>query len=78
MLDRRELVKLLDLLEGGKVSWDQFSTAVKELHKDRMGQPTLRMVLPGRPKEEDYFYSNPHECAGSSRIKHAESRKFDI
>ncbi|XP_042432326.1 rhamnogalacturonan I rhamnosyltransferase 4-like isoform X1 [Zingiber officinale] len=78
VLDRRELVKLLDLLQDGNVSWDQFSTAVMELHKGRMGQPTLRMVLHGRPKEEDYFYSNPHECTGSSRIRHTESREFDI
>ncbi|KAG6488796.1 hypothetical protein ZIOFF_050047 [Zingiber officinale] len=77
-LDRKELVKLLDLLEGGKLSWDQFSTAVRELHKDRMGQPTLRKVLPGRPKEEDYFYSNPQECTGPSRIRSIGSRKFDI
>ncbi|KAG6507227.1 hypothetical protein ZIOFF_032568 [Zingiber officinale] len=77
-LDRKELVKHLDLLEGGKLSWDQFSTAVRELHKDRMGQPTLRKVLPGRPKEEDYFYSNPQECTGPSRIRSIGSRKFDI
>lgn len=27
-----------------------------------MGQPTHRREIPDRPKEEDYFYANPHEC----------------
>lgn len=27
-----------------------------------MGQPTHRRENPDRPKEEDYFYANPHEC----------------
>ncbi|CAL9210095.1 unnamed protein product [Musa hybrid cultivar] len=78
VLDRREIVELLDLLQDGKLSWDQFSTAVKEVHKNRMGQPTLRKVIPGRPKEEDYFYANPQECTGPSRISSIESREFDI
>lgn len=78
VLDRREIVELLDLLQDGKLSWDQFSTAVKEVHKNRMGQPTLRKVIPGRPKEEDYFYANPQECTGPSRISSIQSREFDI
>lgn len=31
-------------------------------HEGRMGQPTHRRENPDRPKEEDYFYANPHEC----------------
>ncbi|XP_073113650.1 rhamnogalacturonan I rhamnosyltransferase 1-like [Elaeis guineensis] len=62
LLDKRELVKLLDLLKDGKLSWNQFSNAVQEVHKNRMGQPAIRKVIPGRPKEEDYFYANPQEC----------------
>lgn len=27
-----------------------------------MGQPTLRMVITNKPKEEDYYYANPQEC----------------
>ncbi|XP_020102300.1 uncharacterized protein At1g04910-like [Ananas comosus] len=64
LLDKKQLVELLDLLKDGKLSWAEFSAAVKDIHKDRMGQPTRRKVIPGRPKEEDYFYANPQECLG--------------
>ena len=65
-LDRKKLVELLDLFQGGVLSWDEFSDAVKEAHKSRMGQPTERKSIPGQPKEEDYFYANPQECIGSN------------
>ena len=34
------------------------------IYADRMGGPTRRLEIPGKPKEEDYFYSNPQpqEC----------------
>ncbi|CAO2161217.1 unnamed protein product [Urochloa humidicola] len=66
VLDRKKLVELLDLFQGGALSWDEFSDAVKEAHKSRMGQPTERKIIPGQPKEEDYFYANPQECLGSN------------
>ncbi|CAL4978095.1 unnamed protein product [Urochloa decumbens] len=66
VLDRKKLVELLDLFQGGALSWDEFSDAVKESHKSRMGQPTERKIIPGQPKEEDYFYANPQECLGSN------------
>ncbi|CAD6232922.1 unnamed protein product [Miscanthus lutarioriparius] len=66
VLDKKKLVELLDLFQGGALSWDEFSDAVKEAHKSRMGQPTERKVIPGQPKEEDYFYANPQECLGSN------------
>ncbi|XP_020597730.1 uncharacterized protein At1g04910-like [Phalaenopsis equestris] len=65
LLHRKLLVELLDLYKEEKLSWDQFRTAVIEIHKNRIGLPTSRKVLPGRPKEENYFYANPHECLGS-------------
>ncbi|KAG2667101.1 hypothetical protein I3760_15G095800 [Carya illinoinensis] len=34
----------------------------EETHEDRMGRPSKRVVIPDRPKEEDYFYANPEEC----------------
>ncbi|XVF31621.1 hypothetical protein REPUB_Repub17cG0007100 [Reevesia pubescens] len=61
-LDRKLLVNLIDEYENGSLSWDEFSSTVKEFHADRMGSPKKRNVIPDRPKEEDYFYSNPHEC----------------
>ncbi|KAK6255861.1 hypothetical protein QUC31_017555 [Theobroma cacao] len=62
LLERKLLVNLIDQYQNGSLSWDEFSSTVKEAHADRMGSPKKRNVLPDRPKEEDYFYSNPHEC----------------
>ncbi|KAK3012730.1 hypothetical protein RJ639_009563 [Escallonia herrerae] len=62
LLDRRFLVELIDQYNNGSLTWDEFSTAVKEAHAGRMGNPTKRLMIPDRPKEEDYFYANPEEC----------------
>lgn len=62
LLNRRLLVDLIDRYKNGSMSWDEFSLTVKEAHADLMGSPKLRAVIPDKPKEEDYFYSNPHEC----------------
>jgi hypothetical protein len=61
-LDRRRLVELIDLHENKTLSWDEFSSAVKSAHVNRMGQRSRRRAIPERPKEEDYFYANPEEC----------------
>ncbi|XP_024018314.1 O-fucosyltransferase 34-like [Morus notabilis] len=60
--DRKVLVALIDYYNNGTIGWDEFSLAVKAAHIDRMGNPTKRSVVPGKPKEEDYFYTNPQEC----------------
>ncbi|KAH6781698.1 O-fucosyltransferase family protein [Perilla frutescens var. frutescens] len=62
LLDRRLLVELIDRYNSGSLTWDEFSAAVQESHAERMGNPTKRLVIQDRPKEEDYFYSNPWEC----------------
>jgi len=61
-LDRKLLVGLIDQYNKGSLSWDEFSSTVKEAHADRMGSPKARVVIPDKPKEEDYFYANPQEC----------------
>ena len=76
-MDRKKLVELIDLFEDQELTWEEFSVAVKELHGGRMSQPTRRRIIPGQPKEEDYFYANPHECLGPAkkrrdRLKHME------
>ena len=48
------------------MTWEEFSGSVKAAHVNRMGMPALRHVISDRPKEEDYFYSNPHECLSST------------
>ncbi|KAL8111149.1 rhamnogalacturonan I rhamnosyltransferase 1-like [Apium graveolens] len=62
LLDRRLLVDLIDQYNHGSLNWSEFSVAVKGVHADRMGNPTKRIVIPDRPKEEDFFYANPEEC----------------
>ncbi|CAL8994757.1 unnamed protein product [Prunus brigantina] len=62
LLDRRVLIDLIDQYNNGTLSWNQFSVRVKAAHADRMGNPTTRSEVPGKPKEEDYFYTNPQEC----------------
>ncbi|KAM3707090.1 hypothetical protein ACJW31_03G198700 [Castanea mollissima] len=62
LLDRMVLVELIDQYNNGTLSWDEFSVSVKAAHADRMGNPIRRSEVPGKPKEEDYFYTNPQEC----------------
>ncbi|KAJ0989685.1 hypothetical protein J5N97_008041 [Dioscorea zingiberensis] len=62
LLDRKLLVDLIDQYDTGSLNWDDFSSSVKAAHTNRMGMPSRRIVLPDRPKEEDYFYANPQEC----------------
>lgn len=66
LLDRRKLVKLLDLYNNRTISWDNFASSVQEAHKSRVVQPSCRQKLENKPKEEDYFYANPHECLANS------------
>lgn len=62
LLDRRRIVELVDEYRNGTLSWTDFSSAVMASHTSRMGEPSRRQTVPDRPKEEDYFYANPHEC----------------
>ncbi|KAJ3673819.1 hypothetical protein LUZ60_005811 [Juncus effusus] len=66
LLDRRKLVGFLDLYENKTISWDQFAKDVRETHKSNIGQESCRKVVSNKPKEEDYFYSNPYECLVNS------------
>lgn len=76
LLDRKILVELIDEYNNGTLSWDEFSASVKATHADRMGNPSRRSEVPGKPKEEDYFWTNPHECLSpldrtwTMKIKH--------
>ncbi|KAL3624094.1 Rhamnogalacturonan I rhamnosyltransferase 1 [Castilleja foliolosa] len=66
LLDRKSLVRLIDQFNNGSLSWDEFSSAVKNVHANRMGTPNNRLMIPDKPKEEDYFYANPQECLAAS------------
>ncbi|KAK4260956.1 hypothetical protein QN277_004013 [Acacia crassicarpa] len=65
-LDRKFLVRLIDMYKNGTLMWEQFSSLVKSTHTGHEGKPTKRTVVPGKPKFEDYFYTNPQECLVSS------------
>ncbi|KAK2635981.1 hypothetical protein Ddye_030773 [Dipteronia dyeriana] len=58
-LDKLAVVNLIDEYRNGTLSWDKFSQSMKAAHANRMGGPTKRLKIPGKPKEEDYFYINP-------------------
>lgn len=62
LLDRKKVVELVDMHQNGTLSWIEFADAVRRVHEKRIAQPTRRRVILDKPKEEDYFYANPHEC----------------
>lgn len=73
IIDRRKVVQLVDLYENKTLSWRQFVAAVRETHETRIGQPACRRAVADKPKEEDYFYANPHECLMNSAECHERS-----
>ncbi|XP_017221627.1 O-fucosyltransferase 19-like [Daucus carota subsp. sativus] len=56
--DRRSFAKLVDALDEGKLSWEGFSTQIKNIHANRTAAPKYR-VAGVTPKREQSFYANP-------------------
>ncbi|CAL9207435.1 unnamed protein product [Musa hybrid cultivar] len=56
--DRQRLVKLMDQLDSGGISWGEFQQQVKRDHADRLGGPYERKVH-GTRRHEECFYANP-------------------
>ncbi|CAI0462451.1 unnamed protein product [Linum tenue] len=78
-LDRKVLMTLIDKYKSGKMRWGEFSDSVKKAHRGLMGGPVERLKIPGKPKEEDYFYLDPEECLPkmypSSQGKRSDKKK---
>lgn len=56
--DRKQLVSLVDELDAGTKTWEEFGIEVKNLHRKRVGGPSYRQQGES-PKVEENFYSNP-------------------
>ncbi|GMI84890.1 hypothetical protein HRI_002158300 [Hibiscus trionum] len=57
--DKKNFVRLIDRMDKGLMTWEEFSTKVKILHANRTGGAVLRK--PGKAvKKEESFYANPY------------------
>ncbi|KAK9061098.1 hypothetical protein SSX86_018278 [Deinandra increscens subsp. villosa] len=56
---KRKFVKMLDELDKGRLSWDEFSLHIKKQHVNRTSMPRRRLGG-DKPKHEENFYANPY------------------
>lgn len=64
-------MRLIDQLDNGLISWNEFSSRVKSIHANDIGGPHHRKVRK-HPKFEESFYANPNPgciCEGREEMR---------
>ncbi|XP_057723541.1 O-fucosyltransferase 19-like [Arachis stenosperma] len=56
--NKQKFVRLVDELDSDLISWEDFSSKVKSIHKNNVGAPHPRKI-DRHPKLEENFYANP-------------------
>ncbi|XP_073277532.1 O-fucosyltransferase 19-like isoform X1 [Primulina huaijiensis] len=75
--DRLNFVGLIDLLDKGSISGEDFKSKVKKLHSNRVGAPYLRKA--GElPRLEENFYANPFPgCVCNRSLEQIKHQQLD-